>query len=72
MDKDVLGDRAYFHSEKTGSFTSDGVEILHSYLQINKVNAVAKYLEVKKLLVVFLTVGYAEQMFRLLIYLIFE
>ena len=37
MDKDVLADRAYFHSQKTGSFTSDGVERLQSYLQINEV-----------------------------------
>ena len=37
MDKDVLADRAYFHSKKTGSFTSDGVERLQSYLQINEV-----------------------------------
>ena len=37
MDKDVLGERAYFHMERSGSYTSDGVEILDSYLQINKV-----------------------------------
>lgn len=37
MDKEVLGERAYFHSEKTGSFTAEGVEILQSYLQINQV-----------------------------------